>query len=69
MDIFDEVLKGLEMIKCTEIGIRVISYDMIFTGLYHDVRFEFNVYINVEEHLNHKTKQNPVWHKSIHYID
>ena len=65
VDIFDEVLKGLETIKCTEIGTRVISYGVIFTGLYRDVRFEFNVYVNAQRHLNRKTRQNPVWHKPI----
>ena len=65
VDIFDEVLKQLEMIKCNEIGTRVISYDVIFTGLYHDVRFEFNVYVNAQGHLNHKNRQNPVWHKPV----
>ena len=63
--IFDEVLKGLEMIKCPEIGTRVISYNVIFTGLYHNVRFEFNVYVNAQGHLNRKTRQNPVWHKPV----
>ena len=33
VDVFDEVLKRLEMIKCTEIKTRVISYGVIFTGL------------------------------------
>jgi hypothetical protein len=33
VDIFDEVVKGLKMIKCTEIRTQVISYAMIFTGL------------------------------------
>jgi hypothetical protein len=65
VDLFDEVLKGLEMIKCTEIGTRVIFYGVIFTDLYHDVRFEFNVYVNAQGHLNRKTRQNPVWHKPI----
>src|SRR5437016_4293799 len=65
VDIFDEVLKGLEIIKCTEIGTQVISYGVIFTGLYHNVRFEFNVYVNAQGHLNHKTRQNPVWHKPV----
>ena len=65
VDIFDKVLKRLEMIKCTEIGTRAISYGVIFTGLYHDVRFEFNVYINGQGRLNLKTKQNPVWHKPV----
>ena len=63
--VFDEVLKRLEMVKCTEIKTRAISYDMIFTGLYHNIRFEFNVYVNSQGCLNHKTKQNSVWHKSV----
>lgn len=65
LNVFDEVLKRLEMIKCTEIRTRAISYGMIFTGFYHDVGFEFNVYVNSQGHLNRKTKQNPVWHKPI----
>src|SRR5208282_5977963 len=65
VDIFDEVLKGLETIRCTEIGTRAISYGVIFTGSYRDVRFEFNVYVNAQGHLNRKTRQNPVWHKPI----
>ena len=64
-NVFDEVVKRLEMIKCTEIETRAISYGMIFTGLYHDVKFEFNVYVNAQGRLNPKTKQNPVWHKPI----
>ena len=65
VDIFDEVLKWLEMIKCTEIKTRAISYGVIFTGLYHNIRFEFNIYVNSQGRLNHKTKQNPVWHKPV----
>jgi hypothetical protein len=61
-DVFDEVLKGLKMIKCTEIRTWVISYGVIFTGLYRDVKF---IYINVQGHLNRKTRQNPVWHKLV----
>ena len=49
LDLFDEALKRLEMIKCTEIGTPAISYGMIFTGLYHNVRFEFNVYVNAKD--------------------
>ena len=52
MDVFDEVLKQLEMIECTEIRTRAISYGMIFTGLYRDVRFEFNIYLNSQGSLN-----------------
>jgi len=65
MNVFDEVLKRLEIIECTEIGTRAISYGMIFTGFYHDVGFEFNVYVNGQGRLNRKTRQNPVWHKPI----
>jgi hypothetical protein len=38
---------------------------MIFTGLYHDVRFEFKVYVNGQGSLNRKTGQNLVWHKPV----
>ena len=31
---------GLEMIKCTEVGTRAISYGVIFTGLYHQIRIQ-----------------------------
>jgi hypothetical protein len=65
VDVFDEVLKRLEMIKCTEIRTRAISYGVIFTGLYDNIRFEFNVYVNGQGHLNRKTRQNPVWHKPV----
>jgi hypothetical protein len=65
VDIFDEVLKRLEVIKCTEIRTRAISYGVIFTGLYHNVRFEFNVYVNGQGRLNRKARQNPVWHKPV----
>jgi hypothetical protein len=65
VNIFDEVLKRLEMIKCTEIRTRAISYGVIFTGLYHDVRFEFNIYVNAQGCLNRKTRQNSVWHKPV----
>ena len=65
VDIFDEVIKRLKMIKCTEIRTRAISYGVIFTGLYHDIRFEFNVYVNGQGRLNPKTRQNPVWHKPV----
>ena len=65
VNIFDEVLKRLEMIKCTEIETRVISYGMIFKGFYQEVRFEFNIYVNAQGHLNRKTRQNPVWHKPV----
>ena len=65
VDIFDEVLKRLETIKCTEIETRVISYGMIFRGFYQEVRFEFNIYVNARGHMNRKTRQNPVWHKPI----
>jgi len=65
VNVFDEVLKRLEMIKCTEISTRMISYGMIFKGLYHGVGFEFNVYVNGKGHLNPKTKHNPVWHKPV----
>ena len=65
VNVFDEVLKRLEFIKCTEIGTRVISYGVIYTGLYHDVRFEFNIYVNAQGRLNRKTRQNPVWHKPV----
>jgi len=60
IDVFNEVLKGLEMIECIEIETRVISYDMIFINLYRDIKFEFNVYINIQRYLNRKIKQNPV---------
>ena len=53
------------MIKCTETRTRAISYGVIFTGLYHDIRFEFNVYVNGQGRLNPKTRQNPVWHKPV----
>ena len=65
IDIFNEILKELEIIECTEIETRVISYGVIFTGLYRNVGFEFNVYINAQGHLNRKTRQNPVWHKPV----
>jgi len=38
---------------------------MIFTGFYHDVGFEFNVYVNAQGRLNRKPRQNPVWHKPV----
>jgi hypothetical protein len=41
------------------------SMQVIFTGLYHDVRFEFNIYVNAKGCLNLKTRQNPVWHKPV----
>jgi hypothetical protein len=63
VNVFYEVPKRLEMIKCTDIRTRVISYGMIFTGLYRDVRFEFNIYINAQGRLNRKGRQNLVWHK------
>ena len=63
--VFDEVLKRLEMIECTEIRTRAISYGMIFTGFYHNVEFEFNVYVNGQGRLNPKTRRNPVWHKPV----
>ena len=63
--VFDEVLKRLEMIECTEIRTRAISYGMIFTGFYHNVEFEFNVYVNSQGRLNPKTRRNPVWHKPV----
>ena len=65
VDVFDEVLKRLEMIKCTEIRTRAISYGVIFTGLYDNIRFEFNIYVNSQGRLNRKTRQNPVWHKPV----
>jgi hypothetical protein len=65
VDLFEEVLKPLEMIKCTEIGTRVISYGVIFTGLYHDIQFEFNFYINAQRRLNCETRQNSVWNKPV----
>jgi len=65
INVFDDVLKRLEMLKCAEVGTRAISYGMIFTGFYHDVRFEFNVYVNAQGRLNRKTRQNPVWHKPV----
>ena len=65
VNVFDEVLKRLEMIECTEVRTRAISYGMIFTGFYHDIGFEFNVYVNHQGRLNPKTKQNPVWHKPV----
>ena len=34
-------------------------------ALYHDIRFEFNVYVNGQGRLNPKTRQNPVWHKPV----
>jgi len=65
INVFDEVLKRLETLKCAEVRTRAISYGMIFTGFYHDVEFEFNVYINARGRLNRKTRQNPVWHKPV----
>jgi len=38
---------------------------MIFTGVYHNVEFEFTVYVNSQGRLNPKTRQNPVWHKPV----
>jgi len=65
INVFDDVLKRLEMLKCAEVRTRAISYGMIFTGFYHDVGFEFNVYVNAQGRLNRKTRQNPVWHKPV----
>ena len=69
VNVFDEVFKRLEMIECTEIGTRAISYGVIFTGLYHGVGFEFNVYVNGQGRLSRKATQNPVWHKPIAPLD
>jgi len=60
INIFDDVLKRLEVLKCAEVRTRAISYGMIFTGFYRDVWFEINVYVNAQGRLNRKTKQNPV---------
>jgi len=38
---------------------------MIFTGLYHNVRFKFNVYVNSQGYVSQKAKQNPIWHKPV----
>ena len=32
---------------------------------YHNVRFEFNIYVNGQGRLNRKTRHNPVWHKPV----
>ena len=65
VNVFDAVFKRLEMIECTEIETRAISYGVIFNGFYHGVGFEFNVYVNGQGRLNRKANQNPVWHKPI----
>jgi len=65
VNVFDAVFKRLEMIECTEIETRAISYGVIFTGFYHGVGFEFNVYVNGQGRLNRKANQNPVWHQPI----
>ena len=65
INVFDDVVKRLEILKCTEVRTRAISYGMIFTGLYRDVGFEFNVYVNAQGHLNRKTRQSHVWHKPV----
>jgi len=65
INVFDNVLKRLEILRCTEVRTRATSYGIIFTGFYHDVGFEFNVYVNAQGRLNHKTRQNPVWHKPV----
>jgi hypothetical protein len=65
VNIFDDVLRRLERMKCTEIGTRVISYGVIYTGLYHGVRFEFNIYVDAQGRLNYKTRRNPVRHKPV----
>ena len=64
-NVFDDILKRLEILKCTEVRTRAISYGMIFTGFYHNVGFEFNVYVNAQGRLNLKTRHNPVWHKPV----
>src|SRR5947207_8899436 len=64
MNVFDEVLKRIDMIACTEIRTRAISYGMTFTGFYRDVGFEFNVYVK-SQGLNRKNRQNPVWHNPV----
>ena len=69
VEVFNEVLKWLETIACSEIRTRAIAYGMIFTGFYLDVTFEFNVYVNGQGHLNRKTRQNPVWHKPVKTLD
>ena len=43
VNVFDEVLKRLEMIESPEVRTQAISYDMIFTGFYRDIGLEFNV--------------------------
>jgi len=51
------------ILKCTEVKARVILHGMIFIGFYHEVGFEFNVYVDAQGCLNRKTRQNPVWRK------
>ena len=29
------------------------------------LRFEFNIYVHAQGHLNHKNRQNTVWHKPV----
>ena len=41
VNVFEEVLKRLKLLECTEIGTQAISYGMIFTGFYHELDFEF----------------------------
>jgi len=65
LNVFDEVLKRLEMMNCTELATKRINYGCIFKGLYAgDTRFEFNIHIKADGHLNQKpNKKNPVWNK------
>jgi len=65
LNVFDEVLKRLEMIDCTDLTTKRINNGYTFKGLYAgDTRFEFNIYVKDDGLLNQKPKKNnPVWNK------
>jgi len=64
VNVFDEVLKRLEMSNCSEITTGRINNGTIFKGLYENgTWFEFNVYVLKNGQLNRKSKNNPVWNK------
>ena len=63
MEIFDEVLKRLNTIASSEIrdSSDILRHDFLPTF----ITFEFNVYVNGQGRLNHKTKRSHVWHKLV----